>query len=31
PEPKLFFSASWKQVKRFFSDEAKKLMWAMLK
>ena len=31
PEPKLFFSANWKQVKRFFSSEAKKLMEELLK
>lgn len=30
PEPKLFFPASWKQVKRFFSSEAKKLMETLL-
>lgn len=31
PDPKLFFSANWRQVKRFFSNEAKKLMEALLK
>lgn len=30
PEPKLFFTASWKQVKHFFSNEAKKLMETLL-
>ncbi len=30
PEPKLFFSASWKEVKRFLSGEAKKLMETLL-